>query len=1211
MIGSKNRDFSQLGYFLIGILLVLTAFFMGLPDFEAVTSISSDDFSSLGQITGFATQPDVETTETDTVDLQKGLQGYWRFDDPKVSRGNSLEFDGQDDYVSVPSSESVSGLNEITIISWVKLDSIGSYTVVGNGGSTNEYQLQLWDDGRVQNYINTKSSGSQNCVGGSLETGKWHLVGMAWNGTTQKTYLDGERVNECEFTGDMPDSSDNICIGSWECGNSEFMNGNFDDLRIYNRSLSLSEVQDLYNDRPVSREGLVLYQDFNGGPSDCDLTSNTACLKDDSGKNNDGTPHNFDDNQFDTESGWFNETPLNRPSARDYSGERHMGRIYGGKRGSLKNFNFSSESGWSEGFIGGNALSLDGIDDKIVSNSNDFDLTNSLTLAAWVKPKGSVQDAVIYRFSCGDGGGYRLKTQESYIQFSLNNGTQDFHINSNSVTDFSGEWTHQAVTYSDKENKVGFYINGEATGTVNIDAKIEPLSNAKFTIGRRGCGSDELNGSIDDVQVYESALSPKEIERVYQGQTVDNGLVARWNFEAGNRETAYDTSGLHKEGILGSDSVAISHGGNITVSPQQALSSENQVSVSTWYRNPRYKFGDGSDGSVTVTVEKRIDEDLKSNGRTYSDAVNYVAKRLKGGEVSTFSTPDGIREGDQVLVVNLQGTASKYDNVGEYSFRRVESVNYSLNEIILENEVSGEFGDATYQNIVVQRVPEYTDLTVDGGELTVSDWGRTSIGSCPEGWTYHAGECYKQTSLDTWSNTRSVCRDYGGELARIDNSSVNSFIADNFPDSWIGFRDISGPDHGGTDSPYEWVWTYGDYYDFKNFASGEPSVGGVDHNPTVRIGSGGGWYTEFGDNNTYPGVCELDKKKGGVLAFETSGKLETVNGGVINATGKGYRGGDCTYCGDDADGRAGEGIGGTGKYGFYGETNNLNGGAGAYVNDNDGGDPAGGGGYGTSGEDSNKGHDGGISVGEEELGRFYFGGGGGTGSDNDYGEPEPEDSHGGGIVHIEARVSKDLKIKSEGIDGKADCGQSWAAQSGGGAGGTVYLAAQDASIQKMNASGGSGIYDGGDGPNNNQCLSGERSGDGGEGRIRINKIDGSQSGVQPDPYDTGLIPNLVQENREFGLGGYRDIVYGIINNKSAGFTQLSDSNEWRNLALSFGSGSAYLYMNGKKVDSFEKSSFTNLDNDLVISEGLEDKIDELRLYNRSLSDQEVQRLAFR
>ena len=142
--------------------------------------------------------------------------------------------------------------------------------------------------------------------------------------------------------------------------------------------------------------------------------------------------------------------------------------------------------------------------------------------------------------------------------------------------------------------------------------------------------------------------------------------------------------------------------------------------------------GDGSDGSITVSATKTIDGDLITGGRTYADGINYVVSSISSISLVTSATPNGIVAGDEVLLINLQGDSTNYDNVGTYEFLKVESV--SGTTLNFESAVSKVYGvstnaDLTGQKIIVQRVPQYNNVTVDAtGWLTTSDWDGTQGG---------------------------------------------------------------------------------------------------------------------------------------------------------------------------------------------------------------------------------------------------------------------------------------------------------------------------------------------------------------------------------------------------------------------------------------------------------------------------------------------------
>lgn len=228
---------------------------------------------------------------------------------------------------------------------------------------------------------------------------------------------------------------------------------------------------------------------------------------------------------------------------------------------------------------------------------------------------------------------------------------------------------------------------------------------------------------------------------------------------------------------------------------------------------------------------------------------------------------------------------------------------------------------------------------------------------------------------------------------------------------------------------------------------------------------------------------------GGIIALKAQDEILFENGGVVNVSHQGFRGGTCGLCGDDWDGGRGEGIvgwqlgGGTQDYTDAVSLNNVNGGGGSQVEDDNGGDPGAGGGHGIAGEDavdqqSIYDSTGGDSIGNANLSLMYFGGGGGAGSDNDGNTPFSEDSDGGGIAIITSKNIINASVYSQGEDGITDCSEGFSGNSGAGAGGTIWIQGEAVSLIDVDATGGDGVYE--------TCGStGEKSGDGGNGRVRL------------------------------------------------------------------------------------------------------------------------------
>ncbi len=143
--------------------------------------------------------------------------------------------------------------------------------------------------------------------------------------------------------------------------------------------------------------------------------------------------------------------------------------------------------------------------------------------------------------------------------------------------------------------------------------------------------------------------------------------------------------------------------------------------------------GDATDGSISVSTSKNINTDTIAAGRTYADGISYGVTSISASSLVASATPDGIDAGDEILLINLQGDASYgYSNVGNYEFLKVSSVvSTTLN---FENAISNIYGvgsnaDLSGQKIIIQRVPNYNNVTIaSGGTLTASDWNGTSGG---------------------------------------------------------------------------------------------------------------------------------------------------------------------------------------------------------------------------------------------------------------------------------------------------------------------------------------------------------------------------------------------------------------------------------------------------------------------------------------------------
>lgn len=175
------------------------------------------------------------------------------------------DFDGTDDIASrteVPSDNSGS------ITAWFKLDSFASgedsSTIVAGGDtSSGSNYLQLRVQGTspsdlpAQVIVVAQQSSDTNDIvsASSVSTGVWTHVAVVSNGSAYTIYVNGSAatmtVEEGSNTGDWfadTSSLDTIAMGCLvRSTNSDFFDGDIDDVRIYSKVLTAQEVSDIYN----------------------------------------------------------------------------------------------------------------------------------------------------------------------------------------------------------------------------------------------------------------------------------------------------------------------------------------------------------------------------------------------------------------------------------------------------------------------------------------------------------------------------------------------------------------------------------------------------------------------------------------------------------------------------------------------------------------------------------------------------------------------------------------------------------------------------------------------------------------------------------------------------------------------------------------------------------------------------------------------------
>ena len=127
--------------------------------------------------------------------------------------GESLSFDGTNDYVAVSNPSSIPvGYESYTIEAWFYADQMGTRGIVGwgNYGSYNQVTALRLDNAGIHHYW---WSNDISATTGDI-TGAWHHVAATWDGTDRKLYLDGVFKKGDQPTGHAVPNASNFRIGS-------------------------------------------------------------------------------------------------------------------------------------------------------------------------------------------------------------------------------------------------------------------------------------------------------------------------------------------------------------------------------------------------------------------------------------------------------------------------------------------------------------------------------------------------------------------------------------------------------------------------------------------------------------------------------------------------------------------------------------------------------------------------------------------------------------------------------------------------------------------------------------------------------------------------------------------------------------------------------------------------------------------------------------
>jgi hypothetical protein len=292
----------------------------------------------------------------------------------------------------------------------------------------------------------------------NLNDGNWHHILAQNNGDTTYLYIDGQldaQQAETLFTLSAPNANAKIYLGL-SLGNANQLNGNIDDLKLYNISLAQNDITTLANRGELASysQNLVL---------DCQFDGN---LIDSSASNNHFMPY-----------------------------------------GSGSNFNYEKGNvviDSSIAFMGGKGM----VSDSAVDNSQ----WGGTAISVWVK---NGMDGQIFQ---GAYWGVSVSIDNSgKAKVFFDGSSSNALLGTTNLND--GSWHH--ILAQNNGDTTYLYIDGQldAQQAETLFTLSAPNANAKIYLGLSLGNANQLNGNIDDLKVYDAALTPNDITILANGGT--------------------------------------------------------------------------------------------------------------------------------------------------------------------------------------------------------------------------------------------------------------------------------------------------------------------------------------------------------------------------------------------------------------------------------------------------------------------------------------------------------------------------------------------------------------------------------------------------------------------------------------------------------------------------------------------------------------------
>ena len=321
----------------------------------------------------------------------------------------------------------------------------------------------------------------------SIVANSYYYVVLTWNQSTDniKGYLNGVTMfDESQMIGRWNAPFSDFVIGKGYSGESaRHFSGLIDQVRVYNYARTPAQIAWEYN---------------RGAPV---------------------AHYQFDECQGSTA---YNNAVNGNGDAAGNNGTITIGAT--GTNTSAGTCTGASTEAWKNGATGkiNSSLSFDGNDDYVnVGTPLNSTSSETKTVGAWIYPTSASASYIISNYDPNSQGFSILFNSDRTVGIAW---TGTVNAVRTSTTVSLNTWTHVLAVYDSSDNTGKIYINGVLNKNGSLGAEQTSTNNLRIS-GRwtsPNSGSAVLfSGQLDDVRIYNYALTNKQVQEVYNNGAVN------------------------------------------------------------------------------------------------------------------------------------------------------------------------------------------------------------------------------------------------------------------------------------------------------------------------------------------------------------------------------------------------------------------------------------------------------------------------------------------------------------------------------------------------------------------------------------------------------------------------------------------------------------------------------------------------------------------